>query len=113
MMFNRVSHPGEVIDVVLVDVSNGEFINMLVGVWSIGASGDVIINTLTDLVIDTSVIALEFIVRSSYVEDVLGNLRTGVTIEVVTDIGVDVLVDVMTALDFVLPALLKESKPIC
>ena len=112
-MFNRVSHPGEVIDVMLVDVSNGEFINMLVGVWSIGASGDVVIDTLNDFVTNTSTIALGFIVRSLYVVDVLGDLRTGVAIEVVNDIGVDVLVDVMTTLDFVLPALLKESKPIC
>ena len=43
----------------------------------------------------------------------MGGMRADVTIDFVTAIGVDVLADVMTALDFVLPALLEEPKLFC
>ena len=40
-------------------------------------------------------------------------MRAGVTIDAVTGIGVDVLAAVVTALDFVLPSPLEESKRLC
>ena len=42
--FNSFSQPCEVIDV-LVDVSDGPFINMVVEVWSIGARAGAVVNT--------------------------------------------------------------------
>ena len=43
----------------------------------------------------------------------LGDVRAGVTIDSVTDIGVDVLAGVMTALDFVLSSPLEELTLLC
>ena len=75
---------------------------------------NVVITTLTGLVITKAAVTLEIIVTSLCDVDVWGDVRAGVTIDVVTDIGVDVLTaDTMTALDFALPALLEESKVFC
>ena len=66
------------------------------------------------IVVTTAAIDLESVSTVLYNVDVLGDVRTDVTIVVVTDTGADVLADVMTALEFVLPTLLlEESKLFC
>ena len=109
MMVNSVSHPCGAIDV-LVDVADGLFINRLpvVEVWSIDARDNVIIDLLTDVVTNTRGVALEFVVTSLSDVDALWDVRAGVAIESVTDIGFDLLVGVMSALNFVLRSLLEE-----
>ena len=75
---------------------------------------NMVITTLAGLVITKVGVTLEMIVTSLCDVDVWGDVRAGVTIDVVTDIGVDVLTaDAMTALDFASPALLEESRVFC
>ena len=103
MMFNNFSYPCEGTDVminVLSDAVIVDGVDMLVDVEAI--------------VVTTAAIDLESVSTVLYNVDVLGDVRTDVTIVVVTDTGADVLADVMTALEFVLPTLLlEESKLFC
>ena len=61
------------------------------------------------IVVTTAAIDLESVATVLYNFDVMGDARTDVTIVAVTDTGADVLADVMTALEFVLPALLLKE----
>ena len=63
MIVNSVSHPCDVIDVI-IEVAGEVFINRLVKVWSIGARSDVSIDPLTDVVTNTGAIDLEFVATS-------------------------------------------------
>ena len=72
---------------------------------------DILVDVDT-IVVTTAAIDLESVSTVLYNVDVLGDVRTDVTIVVVTDTGADVLADVMAALE--LPALLlEESKLFC
>ena len=102
MIFTSFSQPCEVTDVI---------INVLPGV-TIVVGVDMLVDVET-IVVTTAAIALEFAETVSYDADVLGDIRADVIIGVVADTGTDVLADVITALEFVLPSLLEESKPFC
>ena len=102
-MFNRFSCPCEGTSVVINVFSDAVIVD---GV-------DILVDVDT-IVVTTAAIDLESVSTVLYNVDVLGDVRTDVTIVVVTDTGADVLADVMTALEFVLPALLlEESKLFC
>ena len=73
------------------------------------------------IVMDTSVITLEFVVRVTYTGDMLADLPDAELIDVVSATDVDILTDenandlaaVMTPLEFTLPAPYEESMPFC
>ena len=126
VMFNRFSH----LCVVLIGVSDKAFITMRFEAWSIinvvtdVVTTDAVIDPLFDVmfgvsvgtlvdVVTTAAIALKFAATALYAVDVMGDVRAGVTMGDVTDIGIDVLAGVMTALNFVLPPLLEEVIPFC
>ena len=102
MMFNSFSHPCEGTSVVINVFSDAMIVD---GV-------DMLVDVET-IVVTTAAIDLESAATVLYNVDVLGDVRTGVTIVVVTDTGADVLADVMTAFDFVLSTLLEELKLFC
>ena len=96
-MSNRFSYPCDETDVVI----NGFFDVMTV----VAVAMLIDVNTI---VADSAVIALEFNVAVLYGLDVMGDMRSDVSIVIVTDIGVDLLADVMTALEFVIAEPFKE-----
>ena len=103
MMFNNFSHPCEGTSVVINVFSDAMIVN-----------GNDMLVDVEAIVVTTAAIDLESVATVLYNGDVLGDVRTDVTIVVVTDTGADVLADVMTALEFVLPMLLlEESKLFC
>ena len=101
-MFNSSSHPCEGTDVI---------INVLSDTMIVVGVGMLV--DMETIVVTTAAIDLDFETTVLYDADVLGVVRADVIIGVVTDTGADVLADVMTALELVLPALLEESKLFC
>ena len=102
MMPNRFSHPCDVTDVMI----DGLFDAMIAVAVAMLVDAD-------SIVVASAAITPGFAATVLYGLDVMGDMRAGLTIVIVTDIGVDLLADVMTALEFVLPALLEESKLCC
>ena len=86
----------------------------------INALSDVMIVVGVDMLVDVetivvtaAAIALEFAETVLYDVDVLGDVRVDVIIGVVMDTGAGMSADVITALEYVLTALLEESKRFC
>ena len=102
MMPNRFSHPCDVTDVMI----DGLFDAMIAVAVAMLVDAD-------SIVVASAAVTLEFAATVLYGLDVMGDMWAGVTIVIVTTIGVDLLAGVMTSLEFVLPALSEESKLFC